>query len=145
MEEQPAKKGISRRSMLKRFGAGAAVAWSAPVLSTFRAPAFAQYGLCDPPCTNCQFGAPCGGCGACVGVPNPDCFCADTGICLHEEPICQTDSDCDAWCGEPGGRCAPCEFVPECFEEGPSCWCPCASGPRRVRGGKGVSVIRASG
>jgi hypothetical protein len=41
----PAKShhSISRRAMLKRIGAGAAIAWSAPVLSSFRTPAFAQY------------------------------------------------------------------------------------------------------
>jgi hypothetical protein len=144
MEEQPMEKGVSRRSMLKRLGAGAAVAWSAPVLTTLGTPAFAQTPLCDSPCTDCQFGASCGGCGACVGVPSPDCFCADTGICLGDEPICQSDADCDAWCGEPGGRCAPCEFTAECFADGPSCWCPCASDLRRVRGGKGVFVVRAT-
>ena len=39
--------GISRRRMLKRIGAGAAVAWTAPVLTSIRTPAFAQYpGAC---------------------------------------------------------------------------------------------------
>lgn len=42
----PAKShdSISRRTMLKRLGAGAAVAWSVPVLTSLRTPAFAQYG-----------------------------------------------------------------------------------------------------
>jgi hypothetical protein len=34
---------VSRRAMLKRIGAGAAVAWSAPVITSIRTPAFAQY------------------------------------------------------------------------------------------------------
>jgi hypothetical protein len=34
---------VSRRRMLKRIAAGAAVGWSAPVLSSVRTPAFAQY------------------------------------------------------------------------------------------------------
>jgi hypothetical protein len=38
--------GISRRRMIKRIGAGAAVAWTAPVLMSVRVPAFAQ----SPPC-----------------------------------------------------------------------------------------------
>jgi hypothetical protein len=144
MEEQPVAKGVSRRSMLKRLGAGAAVAWSAPVLSTLRAPAYGQPYLCDPPCTNCQFGTICGHLCACVGVPNPDCFCSDTGICLEDEPICQQDADCDAWCGEPGGRCAPCEFTEECFGDGPSCWCACGHGSRPIPRRPGVRVIRPS-
>jgi len=37
---------ISRRRMIKRIGAGAAVAWTAPVLMSVRVPAFAQ----SPPC-----------------------------------------------------------------------------------------------
>jgi hypothetical protein len=34
--------GISRRKMLKRIGAGAAVAWTAPILTSVQTPAFAQ-------------------------------------------------------------------------------------------------------
>jgi hypothetical protein len=34
---------ISRRKMLKRIGAGTAIAWSAPVLSSLRTPAFARH------------------------------------------------------------------------------------------------------
>jgi hypothetical protein len=33
---------ISRRSMLKRLGAASTVAWTAPVITSFRVPAFAQ-------------------------------------------------------------------------------------------------------
>jgi hypothetical protein len=133
-------KGISRRSMLKRVGAGAAVAWSAPILTSLRAPAFAQgTPVCEPGCPACQFGLPCGESCACVGVP-VDCFCSDTGICQSDQPICRQDSDCDVWCGEPGGRCAPCGFVPECVET--SCWCPCGGGARSLPRRKGVRVVR---
>jgi hypothetical protein len=38
---------VSRRKMLKRIGAGAAVAWTAPILSSIRTPAFAQYPGCN--------------------------------------------------------------------------------------------------
>jgi Cu/Zn superoxide dismutase len=34
--------GISRRRMLKRVGAGVAVAWTAPILTSVRVPAYAQ-------------------------------------------------------------------------------------------------------
>jgi hypothetical protein len=134
-------KGISRRSMLKRVGAGAAVAWSAPILTSLRAPAFAQgTPVCEPGCPACQFGLPCGGNCACVGVP-VDCFCSDTGICQTDQAICRQDSDCDVWCGEPGGRCAPCGFIPECVET--SCWCPCGGGARSVPRRQGVRSVRA--
>lgn len=39
---RPAHSKISRRSMLKRLGAASTVAWTAPVITSFRAPAFAQ-------------------------------------------------------------------------------------------------------
>jgi hypothetical protein len=38
--------GISRRRMLKRIGAGAAVAWTAPIITSVRTPAWAQYPTC---------------------------------------------------------------------------------------------------
>lgn len=45
--EEPQVPGdISRRRMLKRIGAGAAVAWTAPILTSVRVPAFAQYPTC---------------------------------------------------------------------------------------------------
>ncbi len=45
--DRPEIEGISRRRMLKRIGAGAAIAWSAPVLTSFRAPAFAVSPVCQ--------------------------------------------------------------------------------------------------
>jgi hypothetical protein len=60
---------ISRRRMLKRIGAGAAIAWSAPVLTSLSTPAFAQYDRCEQCAGNfCTGQTPCGG--------NPDCLCA---------------------------------------------------------------------
>jgi hypothetical protein len=41
---------ISRRKMLKRMGAGAAVAWSAPILTSVSTPAFASYPPVRPLC-----------------------------------------------------------------------------------------------
>ena len=141
MDEQP--NGISRRRMLKRIGAGAAVAWSAPVLTSLRTPAFAQASqVCGPGCPECQFGAQCLNTCACVGVP-VDCLCADTGICSSPDPICETDADCEAMCGgRPGSRCAPCVFDPSCVKT--SCWCACGGGVARIPQGRGVRVIRPS-
>lgn len=135
--EEHTPKGISRRSMLKRVGAGAAVAWSAPILTSIRTPAFAQFYVCDPGCPECQFGAQCGPNCACVGVPD-NCFCSNLGACRSPDPICRTDADCEQICA--GGVCAECIFDPSCAET--SCWCPCSDGPRRIPRGRRVRVIR---
>jgi hypothetical protein len=47
MEPTGQSESISRRRMLKRIGAGAAVAWTAPVLTSIRTPAFAATPACD--------------------------------------------------------------------------------------------------
>ena len=71
---------VTRRRMLKRIGAGAAVAWTTPILTTMRTPAFAAspgpcredcYDIpyfrlsdlsCDDECHHCN---DCFGCGSC--------------------------------------------------------------------------------
>jgi hypothetical protein len=100
---------ISRRRMLKRIGAGAAVAWSAPILTSIRTPAFAQYGACSP-------GSPCLSCGPDAGCPTElsphcgggtDCFQLDycgcvtdvdgKNVCLNVQfgsGPCTSSSDC---------------------------------------------------
>jgi hypothetical protein len=88
------EEGISRRRMLKRIGTGAAVAWTAPVITSLTTPAFAQYG-CDcisDPCNN-----PCGAEGClCAQTTEQDCDCF---IPVCGEP-CSSSSDCGA-----GRRC----------------------------------------
>jgi hypothetical protein len=46
LETSLESKAISRRRLIKRIGAGAAVAWSAPVLLSVRVPAFSQSPSC---------------------------------------------------------------------------------------------------
>ena len=118
MHADDAVRRISRRKMLKRLGAGAAVAWSAPVLTSLRTPAFAQYGpcapigaLCGPPDPRCGGASGCPDCPGrtfCVALDDGSCFCALGGSCnfLPGEPICQTDADCEALLN-PGARCGP--------------------------------------
>jgi hypothetical protein len=88
---------ISRRRMLKRVGAGAAIAWSAPVLSSLRTPAFAQAGRYPPPCPEqCEGLCDAGVCGETLGL---DCLCAETvdAGCACFQPIClQAPQVCDA-------------------------------------------------
>jgi hypothetical protein len=65
-ELQP-KPTIARRKMLKRIGTGAAIAWTAPVLTSVQAPALAAYPFCGGnDCVGCvaapcQIATPCGG------------------------------------------------------------------------------------
>jgi hypothetical protein len=101
--------GISRRKVLKRIGAGAAIAWSAPILTSIRTPAFAQY----PECAPCDAGQTCSACpflASCMANSNNQCwqkfdgsgctcrgfvaFCGDTPLCPGGQ------ADCDA---APGG------------------------------------------
>jgi hypothetical protein len=113
---------ISRRRMLKRIGAGAAVAWSAPILSSLRTPAFAQYE--QPQCV----AATCTTFVACSG-PNPDCVCVNcsgTGLCVPGSTSCgsltqcTTNADCpsDACCAVntccPTGVCIPFSLSRNC-------------------------------
>jgi hypothetical protein len=138
--DELADKGVSRRSALKRIGAGAAVAWTAPVLMSVRTPAFAQTPTCTPgACPECQFGLQCGQNCACVGIP-VECFCSDIGTCYFDAPVCETDADCTDITG-PGSRCAPCVFDPGCMKT--SCWGRCGD-QHRIPSGSRIRVVRPS-
>jgi hypothetical protein len=106
-EDQPleGREGVSRRKMLKRIGAGAAVAWTAPILTSIRTPAFAASpGVCDP--ASCA-GDPCGNQTPCPTNPGA-CTCSqDVGggcVCIAifgcPGAPCATDADCG-----PGNVC----------------------------------------
>ena len=88
---------ISRRRMLKRVGAGAAIAWSAPILSSLRTPAFAQAypDRCGQECPACVGQLPCGeGC-TCIPAAAGGCFCHDIVLCNNPGiTACTTDADC---------------------------------------------------
>jgi hypothetical protein len=120
-EELEPKQGISRRRMIKRIGAGAAVAWTAPILTSVRTPAFAQnVDRCSPEdcgcSTPCNFAIPCQGRGDCncwVHAASRVCVCqffvgscGDFGLCPGgsdtecAEGMCCVDTCC-------GFTCAP--------------------------------------
>jgi hypothetical protein len=93
-------KEISRRKMLKRIGAGAAIAWTAPVLTSLRTPAFAQRYQACPTCGGgCEGQGPaCGESGpfaACLcNIPSEGgCFCYELHSCL-EGTACTSTADC---------------------------------------------------
>lgn len=136
-EESPldvTEDGISRRRMLKRIGAGAAVVWSAPILTSIRAPALAQVTepspICDFPeiCDPCPFRDPClGENEACqCWMTSPDngsrCMCLAFVESCGDTPLCPNgQSDCDQipgpwWCVQSccGQFCAPLCCWPDC-------------------------------
>jgi hypothetical protein len=107
-ETEILSEGISRRRMLKRIGAGAAVAWTAPVLTSIRTPAFAQTGAACPdacnggdfvPCTPDQPGCPDGGCTGGLGCfaqhdVEGNCHCFQNIFCSCPPAPCGSSSDC---------------------------------------------------
>jgi hypothetical protein len=150
------REGISRRRLLKRMGAGVAVAWTAPVVTSLASPAFAQTPSCDPFCltdpafcgisAGCpDLGLPCefGGC-----LPHCEsrrCDCFDCGfIDSGGGSICTSDADCIARFG-PEFKCGLLNPDPLCATLGAPdiCYtCPadlCLDGPR-TRGAKVVTA-----
>jgi hypothetical protein len=110
-----AENEISRRRMLKRVGAGAAVAWTAPVLTSIRTPAFAQSGACPNGCADilcfteeqfkCNDDATC----ICTRTTENDCFCGDGRCSCDSYSACRSSADCPS-----GQKCACCA-VPRTF------------------------------
>ena|SRR5947208_9003160 len=144
--DSESEKEISRRSLLKKIGAGAAIAWAAPVLSSFGARAFASQGHGCLVCiggvgegcavggddcfgqTNCS---PPGHLCTCLRTTEDTCFCHEPQQCLGLQP-CTGGADCP-----PGWACT---F--SCCG-GPFCVPPCtAAGKfhRRMRGRTTVGV-----
>jgi hypothetical protein len=123
-DELEVRGGVSRRRMLRRIGAGAAVAWSAPVLTSLRAPAFAQ----GSPPDGCEPA----GCTECGCTPGNVCdvahFCKPNGCdgaCLCANNYEMTACDCKAF---PSGLCAdypPCESNADCPVVGQCCMRTC--------------------
>ncbi len=122
--------GLSRRELLKRMAAGSAIAWTAPVVSSFNTPAFA--GVVSPiptgPCVECEVGdfgsIVCGAGCTCQeivrdGVGTGECFCHQVISCGDPRVVpCASDADCT----EPGWRCTS----NGCFADG-GCVPPCGT------------------
>ncbi|SRR6266511_1969042 len=142
-EEFEVKDGISRRKMLKRVGAGAAIAWSAPILTSIGTPAFAQYGGCascdaGQVCTpDCDVVRVCHGnanCGCFRNVDTSGCCCGDLkdGFCASFPP-CTTGADC---AGFPGTVC-----VASCCPTG-ICISPCGTAGSGRNAGSGARLTK---
>jgi hypothetical protein len=131
------QRDISRRTIIKRAGVGAAVVWAAPSLTSIGSRALAQY---EHP--ECQ-GATCETFIACSSS-NPDCVCVTTdrgGFCVPGStacaglPLCPggTSAECPA-----GSVCAvnTCCGDPVCVAESLTSQCP--------SGGAGAAATRPS-
>jgi hypothetical protein len=145
-EELEPKQGISRRKMIKRIGAGAAIAWTAPILTSIRTPAFATgggggcggTGACDPGQTcqpACDVLRPChapNNCACFPSVTDASCVCGDLkdGLCASFQP-CTTQADCT------GGGCC----VASCCPTG-ICLPACAGARKRAQAKGGVKLYR---
>jgi hypothetical protein len=99
VSDEPNAGAVSRRSALKKIGAGAAIAWSAPVIMSIGEPAFAQQAGTPAPC-NCV--RPCGFVACAGGV---SCLCQPTMpkggtgcACVEDGGVrglfCQSNADC---------------------------------------------------
>jgi hypothetical protein len=97
---------ISRRRMLKRIAGGAAVAWSAPILTSLSTPAFAQY-ACAGQC------APCFACsgGNCAAHPGAQYCAGPPGTCGPDVCLCSQTAEGDCFCGDNGTPPPPIDCV----------------------------------
>jgi hypothetical protein len=112
MEAGEEKDAVSRRRMLKRIGAGAAVAWTAPVLTSLRAPAFAQaspvcdWSVCVGLCAATNIEGKCSD----GGVPGQECMDKCSDLCGGHPPhVCECAAACDPELWEEG-----CNFSGSC-------------------------------
>jgi hypothetical protein len=146
MEEERIGNEISRRRMLKRIGAGAAIAWTAPVLTSLRSPAFGQrYVACTAPCTACfSTGCPPASseCGQIEG--GPICLCSTTteGGCFCGGDIaCAGTSNCTSSANCPAGWACMSVCCLGCGGpgEGTQCLPPCTEGGATTTSGRRAS------
>jgi len=135
---EPSEVGISRRKVLQRIGAGAAVAWTAPILTSIRTPAFGQATpTCTSPCAPCFDGT--GECGT-DPVRGGTCFCSET---IEGDCVCGSNDACDEWGTCTSSSDCPPDFVckpvscHDCSREIMDCQRPCGHplpGGARKRG-----------
>jgi hypothetical protein len=118
---------ISRRRMLKRVGAGAAIAWSAPILSSLRTPAFAQAypARCAEPCdATCGNFPVCGESGPfgcrCSRDVSGSCFCWEDDLCANRPDVSQAGA-----C--PEGQTAVSTCCDQSAGTAVKCWNPCGT------------------
>jgi hypothetical protein len=145
MDSVQTEQGISRRTLLKRVGAGAVIAWSAPIISSFGSKALAGLpGRCNAPCgaiTLCavnRFGDVDGSCG-CSADTEGRCDCWANVFCT-DVCVCSTSADCPAgWRCIPGTGCGDQVCIPAC---GQSAIGGCGAGRPKVKAARGATALR---
>jgi hypothetical protein len=119
MDEEKVTSGVTRRRLMKRAGAGAALVWAAPVLSSLSTPAYAQASpVCGTGCPAC----PPDLCGSDARGP---CLCfppIDGSTCVCTSPRACAGIECDSDAGCPSGQ--KCVF--SCCPTG-TCALPCGA------------------
>jgi hypothetical protein len=140
-ETDVGREGLTRRRALKRIGAGAAVVWSTPILTSLRSSAFAQSGPCagHSDCLQgCNGHLPCNnGCFCMQRHSDKACVCIGQGLCAD----CSQDSDCDPITG-PGSTCVDVDQNAGCCVgiSNTACQPPCSGqlGAPRLPGARGL-------
>src|SRR2546422_11153148 len=104
MQPGDRKHSLSRRKMLKRIGAGAAIAWTTPILSSVHTPAFAQ---ASPHCGlyDCHNAPPVIGC--CPDRVTGFLVQLETGGCECTPELFANAVDCTECPTDPPTGCAP--------------------------------------
>lgn len=105
--DESSEQRVSRAGALKYMGAGAAIAWAAPMIMTGTAEAATANKTCarnvaatDTACGVCQSQQPCGGSGCtCVIAVTGCCFCHQPQSC--DLVVCKNNGNCP-----PGWNCA---------------------------------------
>jgi hypothetical protein len=126
---------IPRRKMLKRIGAGAAVAWTAPLLTSIRTPAFAQASPgCGETCpVFCQNNPICNDPNQCTcqALVGGGCAClCQCGFCFQ----CASDADCEQF--GPGSMCIQFDCPGACpGDPTTACASPCGAAGQRSNNG----------
>jgi hypothetical protein len=122
--------GVSRRDALKRIGAGAAVAWTAPTLLSMQAAGAGSPHPCNitmAPCgkgADCDVPATCGptgsGC-ACFNVAGDiGQFCSSGEFNCGNQIVCTSSDQCPCGWGCVASCCGPGVCRPPCGEPNPA-------------------------
>ena len=147
MEEERHGQELSRRTVLKRIGAGTAIAWATPIVATMNTPAFAASPPSGDDCPDCT-GDICFDQGPCGDTGPLGCFCSqvvgNTTRCFcHEARFCNDVTPCPGGQGDcpSGTTCA--HSCCDAFIGSPVCLPPCGTTPAGARVAHGDGPISA--
>ena len=138
MEEERHGQELSRRTVLKRIGAGTAIAWATPIVATMNTPAFAASPPSGDDCLDCAGHicldqGPCGDTG-----PLRGCFCSqvvgNTSQCFcYENRFCSDVTPCPNGQGDCPGNTTCAHSCCDSSVGSPVCLPPCGTTPPGAR------------